>query len=50
LNVALSDANRAAIKAVTSQRQGPLGNVYELEGDRNGPHGSIMKYNLNTLE
>ncbi|MFT6303009.1 MAG: aryl-alcohol dehydrogenase-like predicted oxidoreductase, partial [Pseudomonadales bacterium] len=48
LKVSLSEANRAAIKAVTAQRKGPLGNVYELERDRNGPHGRIMKYNLNT--
>ena len=25
---------------------GPKGDVYELERDRGGPHGSIMKYNL----
>jgi aryl-alcohol dehydrogenase-like predicted oxidoreductase len=48
--VSLSVENRIAIAAVTSQRKGPLGNVYALERDRNGPHGRIMKYNLNTPE
>ncbi len=45
--VSLADADKAAIEAVTSQRTGPLGNVYALEKDRKGPHGRIMKYNLN---
>ena len=27
--------------------RGIAGDVYELERDRNGPHGQIMKYNLN---
>ncbi len=30
-----------------AKRQGPDGDVYELERDRTGRHGSIMKYNLN---
>ncbi len=45
--LALDDADRAAIKAVTDKRQGPLGDVYELERDKTGRHGRIMKYNLN---
>ena len=45
--VSLSESQTAAIEAVISQRGGPLGNVYALEKDRNGPHGRIMKYNLN---
>jgi aryl-alcohol dehydrogenase-like predicted oxidoreductase len=48
--VSLSTANRAAIATVTAQRKGPDGRVYELERDRNGPHGRIMKYNLNTTQ
>jgi hypothetical protein len=32
---------------VTRQRKGPAGDVYELERDREGRHGRIMKYNLN---
>jgi aryl-alcohol dehydrogenase-like predicted oxidoreductase len=43
----LTDADRAEIEAVSAERRGPLGDVYELERDRNGRHGSIMKYNLN---
>jgi hypothetical protein len=37
------------ISAVTSRRQGPAGDVYELERDRGGAHGRIMKYELNAL-
>ena len=45
--VRLDAADHAAIAAVTSQRRGPRGDVYELERDREGPHGRIMKYTLN---
>jgi len=45
--LALSAADAAEIEAVASRRQGPVGDVYELERDRNGRHASIMKYNLN---
>ena len=45
--LALTDADRAEIEAVASRRRGPLGDVYELERDRDGRHGSIMKYDLN---
>ncbi|MBV8443409.1 MAG: aldo/keto reductase [Hyphomicrobiales bacterium] len=43
----LTDADRAEIDAVAARRRGPKGDVYELERDREGRHGSIMKYNLN---
>ena len=39
----------AAIASVTDRRRGPKGDVYELERDRTGRHGAIMKYNSNTL-
>lgn len=39
--------DRAAIAAVTAKREGPDGDVYELERDKTGRHGRIMKYNLN---
>jgi aryl-alcohol dehydrogenase-like predicted oxidoreductase len=39
----------ASIGAVTSHRLGPVGDVYDLERDRTGPHGQIMKYELNAL-
>ncbi len=41
------EADRAAIAAITRRRRGPDGDVYELERDRDGPHGRIMKYALN---
>jgi aryl-alcohol dehydrogenase-like predicted oxidoreductase len=44
----LSDGDRGEIEAVAGRRKGPTGDVYELERDRKGRHGSIMKYNLNT--
>jgi aryl-alcohol dehydrogenase-like predicted oxidoreductase len=44
----LSDNDRAEIEAVAVRGRGPEGEVYELERDRVGRHGSIMKYNLNT--
>lgn len=45
-DIALTDADRAEIAAVLAERTGPLGEVYALERDRHGRHGSIMKYNL----
>ena len=45
--VALDAADRATLATVTAQRAGPAGDVYTLERDRNGPHGRIMKYELN---
>jgi aryl-alcohol dehydrogenase-like predicted oxidoreductase len=41
--------DRAAIASVTDRRRGPKGDVYELERDRTGRHGAIMKYNSNAL-
>jgi aryl-alcohol dehydrogenase-like predicted oxidoreductase len=43
----LTDGDRAEIEAVALKRRGPAGDVYELERDRSGRHGSIMKYDLN---
>ncbi len=37
----------AKIEAIISQSEGPNGSFYELERDKTGKHGSIMKYNLN---
>lgn len=48
VNLTLSEDNLHAIETVLVQRGGPKGLVYELERDRNGPHGRIMKYNLNS--
>ena len=35
------------IEAIVAQSKGPNGPFYELERDKTGKHGSIMKYNLN---
>ena len=43
----LSPQDLAAIAGVTERRSGPQGDIYELERDRTGPHGRIMKYELN---
>ncbi len=43
----LTDRDRSEIEAVAAERQGPEGDVYQLERDRTGRHGSIMKYELN---
>ena len=41
------DADRPRSTASWPQRRGPSGDTYALERDRDGPHGRIMKYNLN---
>jgi aryl-alcohol dehydrogenase-like predicted oxidoreductase len=46
-SVQLSAADRARLEAVLARRLGPHGDVYTLERDQHGPHGRIMKYNLN---
>jgi aryl-alcohol dehydrogenase-like predicted oxidoreductase len=42
----LTPTDRADIDAVLRFRQGPEGDTFTLERDRDGRHGSIMKYNL----
>ena len=39
--------DRSSIVAITERRRGPLGDVYELERDRTGSHGRVMRYELN---
>lgn len=46
----LDDTDRAAIAAVLAEARPLDGDVYTLERDRDGRHGSIMKYNLNKGE
>ena len=41
----VDDLNK--IEAIVAQSKGPNGPFYELERDKTGKHGSIMKYNLN---
>jgi len=43
----LNDEDRSSIEALTRQRRGPAGDIFELERDRSGVHGRIMKYDLN---
>lgn len=40
-----NDLNK--IEAIVAQSKGPNGPFYELERDKTGKHGAIMKYNLN---
>ena len=46
----LDPADTAAINAVLAQSRGPKGDVFELERDRSGRHGRIMKYDLHKIE
>lgn len=43
----LDDDDRHAIQAVKAHMNIPADDVFDLERDKTGPHGSIMKYNLN---
>jgi len=43
----LDGEDRASIDGMLQTARGPSGDVYELERDRDGPHGRIMKYELN---
>jgi hypothetical protein len=45
----LDGRDRATIDAVLARRQGPRGDTYALERDREGRHGRIMKYDLNKV-
>ncbi len=46
-DVQLTPADKQQIADVLSHATAVAGPVYGLERDRNGPHGRIMKYNLN---
>ncbi len=46
-NLRLDDRDRDELAMLLSQRHDLAGDVYELERDRDGRHGRIMKYNLN---
>jgi aryl-alcohol dehydrogenase-like predicted oxidoreductase len=47
MELQLTPPDLREINSVISQRRGPEGDTFALERDRNGRHGSIMKYNLN---
>jgi aryl-alcohol dehydrogenase-like predicted oxidoreductase len=46
LDLSLLPADQAEIAEILSRRLGPQGDTFSLERDREGRHGSIMKYNL----
>jgi aryl-alcohol dehydrogenase-like predicted oxidoreductase len=46
-SLTLEDKDIQGIHDVIEKAQDPSGPVYGLERDREGPHGRIMKYNLN---
>ena len=43
----LDESDLKSIHEITEKSKGPLGPVYDLERDKEGRHGRIMKYNLN---
>jgi aryl-alcohol dehydrogenase-like predicted oxidoreductase len=45
----LDPSDVEALDVVTRGASGPLGDIYALERDRHGPHGRIMKYELNKV-
>lgn len=45
--IKLSGEDLAQIKSIVDRSSGPNGPVNELERDKTGKHGAIMKYNLN---
>jgi aryl-alcohol dehydrogenase-like predicted oxidoreductase len=47
MDIALDADDRKQIADIINQSRGPEGDVYTLERDRTGRHGSIMHYNLN---
>ncbi|MBK8246889.1 MAG: aldo/keto reductase [Gemmatimonadetes bacterium] len=48
LSLAFTDRDRAEIDTCLAELTVPPGDVYELERDRSGRHGRIMRYNLST--
>lgn len=46
-DIALTEQDFGEINAVLARANPVPGDVYTLERDRNGKHGSVMKYNLN---
>ena len=46
-NIEFDDQDHAELDQILQQSDGPTGEVFALERDRNGRHCRIMKYNLN---
>ncbi len=49
LRLELDDEDRELLSRALEGFPGPTGDVYHLERDRRGAHGSIMRYDLNAL-
>ena len=45
----LTDEDNLLIDSVLKKRLGPAGDCYDLERDKTGRHGQIMRYNQNEL-
>lgn len=45
----LDDQDKQRIRAAQDQLTPLPGDAFDLERDKEGPHGSIMRYNLNQL-
>jgi aryl-alcohol dehydrogenase-like predicted oxidoreductase len=43
----LDEKDYQAINEILAERKGPAGDVFDLERIKDGPHGRIMRYNLN---
>ena len=50
LSLRLTEDDHARIRRHLDAAPGPAGSVFGLERDRDGPHSSIMRYNLNRGE
>lgn len=48
LRLTLTGNDQALLRSFLAESPGPQGDVYELERDRDGPHGRIMRYNLSS--
>jgi aryl-alcohol dehydrogenase-like predicted oxidoreductase len=47
VRIELDSQDQMAIASLLQSAPGPQGEPYALERDRHGPHGRIMKYDLN---
>ena len=45
----LGTDDQEAILSVVKRSVGPNGDVYDLERDKSGRHGSVMRYNQNSI-
>lgn len=46
-DLSLDQPDFDTLEMVLNKRKGPAGDVFDIERIKDGPHGSIMKYNLN---